>query len=537
MKLFLLACALAGVCSQVIFAQPTRKAAEENPLATVFYLLSKTDKDSNEEEKVCLANSLAGVEKFPESRKAVDLVEVDSYVDNDFVTLADSLVKKGRIREASALTSALLKRFDGDADDLSRLLGVLIKTGRDDEALKIVRQLENQAKIDAYFAIVDAYLESGNREKALLIVDFAFGTAAEMTRDRDKARLGFYYARLGQGAPALKFAQESLKNVVWTKDIPTYDDSGIIFDVFEAYLLLGRYELIDKMLEKQEKTRDGESLIKIAESYLKRNDPKQALEILERAQSVLDPKVYGDSFNLGDLVDIYVKLNELDKALGIAKSLVGSEYMRQQKLLHITDYYIDKQDGIKALEILRFALEQADKVDITEAEQGTAWSSGKWEQANYQSAIASRFIRMRLNNEALALISRIKKPYLKASVLAEFVLSGKGKLPLKYLKTHLEEALLLVRNGKEEIFDANRYNVYANIARSFAEIGMPARAGGVFVEVLSKDEEMNDRGLEKYLLITLCNIGVEFEKSRLRPTPQLKKSLKNIIDKWENGAY
>jgi thioredoxin-like negative regulator of GroEL len=537
MKLFLFACAIAGVCSQVIFAQTARKAAEENPLATVFYLLSKTDKDSNEEEKVCLANSLAGVEKFSAAGKAIDLVEVDSYVDNEFIALADSLAKKGRIKEASTLTSLLLKRFDGDADELSKLIGVLIKIGRDDEAMKIVRQLENDARIDAYFMIVDAYLESGNRERALIIVDFAFDPAAEMRRDRDKARLGFYYAKLGQEAPALKFAQESLKNVVWTKGIPSYEDSGIIFDVFKTYLLLGKYELIDRMLEKQEKTRDGESLIKIAESYLTRNDPKQAREILERAKSVLDPKVYGDSFDLGNLVDIYVKLNELDKALSIAKSLVGSEYMRQQKLLDIADHYIDKQDRTKAAEILRFALEQADKVGITEAEKGTAWSSGKWEQANYQSAIASRFIRMGLNGEALALISRTKKPYLKASLLAEFVLSGKGKLPLRYLKTHLEEALLLVRNGEEEIFDANKYNVYAKIARTFAEIGMPARAGGVFVEVLSKDEEMNDRGLEKYLLITLCNIGVEFEKSRLRPTPQLKKSLKNIIDKWENDAY
>jgi len=45
--IFILIC----FCFQTFFSQDLKAKAEENPLSTVFYLLSTTEKDSKEEQK------------------------------------------------------------------------------------------------------------------------------------------------------------------------------------------------------------------------------------------------------------------------------------------------------------------------------------------------------------------------------------------------------------------------------------------------------------------------------------------------------
>lgn len=319
--------------------------------------------------------------------------------------------------------------------------------------------------------------------------------------------------------------------------IPEYEDGRIIDYVFESYLLLGKYELAGEMLAKQGKTEDSSSLIKIAQSYLTKNNRKKADEYLERSLKILNPDEYGDSFDLGDLIEIYVKLGEVEKALNITKNLIGSEYMRQRQLLTIADVYLKKGDQKTASEILGFALEQTKKINTDAEESGILWTSGKWNQARYQSQIAVRFIDMQSDKKALELISQLKKPYLKALILTEYVKVNQKKQSKIKLRIILDCALGFVRNGKEEIFDSNKYDVYAIIARNYAEIGMPEKANDVFAEVLSKDKEMVKKGLDKYLLIAMCKIGVEFEKSGIKPNEKLKTSLRNIIKNWEAEEY
>ena len=76
-----------------MFSQNLRKQAEENPLSTVFYLLSKTDKDDREREKACLAVLFASVDRFDKIKDVVESVNDDSFVSDEFVGLVYSFIK------------------------------------------------------------------------------------------------------------------------------------------------------------------------------------------------------------------------------------------------------------------------------------------------------------------------------------------------------------------------------------------------------------------------------------------------------------
>lgn len=526
-----------GFFSMASFSQVLKSKAEEHPLETVFYLLSKTDKNSKEEQKACLAKSFTKAGKFSEIEKTAEMVKWGSYVDNDLITVAEDLIKAGKLAEASRYVSYLVKRSEDDSDNLEKLFEYLIRLERDDEALKIAAQFRESEKVDGAFEIARVYLELEKREKALTVIENISKTVEKSEYDRDKARLALFYARLGKEEKALKVAGQSLEKVVWTTGIPKYDDARIIDYVFEAYLLLGKYELAGELLEKQGKTEETKALIQIAKSYLARGDRKKADEYLNRSQNLLNPAEYGDSFDLGDLIEIYLVLGEIEKAQNLAKNLTGSEYMRQGELLKVADFYIKKQDKKTALEILNFALEQTRKINTDEEESGMLWTSAKWDQARYQSQIAIKLIDMQFDRQALDLISQIKKPYLKALLLTEFFAVNKKRQPAAKLRPLLEQALSLLRTGKEAIFDSNKYDVYAIVAHSFAEIGLADKANNIFAEVLSKDKEMVEKGLDSYLLVAMCKIGVEFENSGIKPNEKLKASLRNIIKNWEDDEY
>ena len=74
------------------------------------------------------------------------------------------------------------------------------------------------------------------------------------------------------------------------------------------------------------------------------------------------------------------------------------------------------------------------------------------------------------------IISQLKKPYLRALSLTEFVSVNRGRIPTRKLRVYLEEALSLLRVEQTEIFDSKKFDVFAITARSFAEIGMTEKA-------------------------------------------------------------
>jgi hypothetical protein len=536
-KLFLLF-ALILLCTSLTFSQNFLQKADENPLSTAFYLLSTTEKDSKEDEKICLAKSFAKISKAEESRKTAEMFENGSYADDGLIPIVNILIENNKLKEANDFASYLITRFNNDSYRLKRLWNSLIILKREPEAVKIADQFDNSDKIEAFFAMAEAYLNQKNLQKSLELIEKILPLVEKSKYSRDKAQISLFYAKLGKAALSLKFAEQSLKNVAWKTGIMEFGDAVIVDDVFKGYLILGKYELANEILEKQGKTKDSGRLIEIAESYLEKGDRKKTYEFLYASEKILNFKEYNDSFDLGYLVENYLKLGNVKEAERIAKNLSGSDHMQQEQLLHIADFYIKKKNLSKAYEILNYAFEQTKKIDISEKESGLLSTSNKWQQAQYQSRIALRFINIKSDNAALEVISQLKKPYLRASVLTEFVAASKQRLPPAKLSSHLEEALSLLRQKEVDVFDSQKFDVLAVAARNFAEIGMKERSTEVFAEILlNLDKKITEEGSDNSLLYALCNIGVEFDKSQINSNEKIKKSLRQIIKSWENDKY
>lgn len=529
------------LCKSIVFSQDLRRQAEENPLSTVLYLLSTTEKSSKEEEKACLAKSLAKAERFDEIEDAARMVEEGSYVDEDFIALVNDLIANGKTQEASKFVSFLITKSGDDEYISKKIFKPLILLKRDDDAIKILNKFSDSEKIDGAFELARIYLEFGQPEKALEVIVSVTKLVENSKYDEDKADLSFYYAKLGKEAEALRFLQEAMKNLKWQTGKPEYTKGRILDRVIETYQALGKYKEANEILTRQgkpEEIKKPENIIATAENYLAKGNSNKAKELIVKSLRRLNPKDYSDSFDLGNIVEIYIKFGDIEKAEKIAKGLNGSDYMQQEKLLHIADFYIKRKNNAKASAILDFALEQTKKIDTSEAESGLLWTSNKWKQAQYQSQIALRFIDMRSDKKALEIISNLKKPYLRALVLTEFVAGNKSRISSKQLSLYLEEALSLLGQKKIDIFDAKKFDVYAVTARNFAEIGMTEKANEVFAETLSTlSKEMIERGSDNGLLFVMCNIGVEFDKSKIKPNEKLKESLRQIIKSWENEDY
>ena len=519
-------------------SQDLQTQAEENPLSTVFYLLSTTEKDSKVEQKACLAKSLAKAARFTEIEDAARMAENGSYVDVEFVAVANELITNGKRKKASQFVSFLVNRFGDDSYRLQMVLKPLIRLGRDEEALQIIAKFDDSDKVDGSFALAKIYLENRQPQKALSVISNITNLVDKSIYGEDKADLGLYYAKLGKEAEALRFSRESMKDVTWTSGKPEYTEGRIIDRVVETYKILGKDKDVSELLSKQGVSEDPVSVIERAEHYLSQGNRQKVGELLGELQKTLNPSEYWDSIDLGRLVDIYLKLGDVEKAERLVKGLTGSNYVLRQGLLNIADFYIKRKNKTKTLEILDFALEQAKKIDISEPESGLLSTSGKWDKAQYQSQIAVRLIDMRFDNQALRLISQIQKPYLRTLALTEFVAVNKKRFSSSKLRPYLEEALLLLRRKKTDVFDSKKFDVYAITARNFAEIRMNEKANEVFTEALSSlDKEMIEDGSDNSLLFAMCNIGVEFERSKIKSDEQLKTSLRNIISHWQNEDY
>ena len=525
-------------CLPPAFSQNLKLKAEESPLNTVFYLLSTTEKDSKEDEKACLASSFVRANKFGELEKVAGMVEQESYVDEKFVSLINNLIVTGKTEEASKFLSFLINKFGNDEDDLQMVFKPLILLKRDAEALQILNKFDDSDKIDGALAIAETYLKLGQKAKALDVIESIKNLAEKSEYGEDKANVGLYYAKLGKETEALRFLQESMKNLEWKEGKPEYSEGRILDRVVEIYRALKKDKEADEILARQGITEEPKTQTEIAESYFAEGNPTKAREIFEKIFSQLEPKE--DYYNLvaERLIEIYLKLGEIDKAESLAVKLAGSDHSQQKYLLEIADFYIKQKNKTKAVEILNFAFEQTVKIDTSEAESGSLWTSGKWNQARYQSQIALRFVDLQFDQKALELISQLKKPYLRALMLTEFVSVNKKRIPAQKLKVYLDEALALLKLEQTEIFDSKKFDVLAITARMFAEIGMAKKANDVFAETLSLlDEEMIENGTDSSLLYVMCNIGVEFENSKIAPNEKLRKALREIIKNWEDENY
>lgn len=522
---------LTGLLS--VASQDARLQAEESPLATVFYLISREQYNDRPREKACLAISFAEVGKADKAKKTASLLTEDHYAETDLILVVDSLIKNRRNREALEMALYLLKRFEKDVYRLRPLWRYLVMLDQETAAFDVARTLEPEDQFEPNILIAEALIEKGNKSAATTILDtlITYLEETQYEEQRNVAKTALLFAKLGDKGKSVDLAEKAIRDISWNERPLDPDDSFTVRDVIDLYLILGEYDLAIDVARRAGEVDEPRFLIRLGESFISKGNRKAAEANFEQAISRLDPKQYGDSFDLTILAEVFMRIGETERAVTIAKTLTGSDYAQQNLLLELAANYQAANNRAKALELLRFAYSRTLLIDTSKEESGSLWTSGKWEQAKYQAEIALRFARLRADKEALKLISQIRKPYLKAEMLTEFVLMNKNKLPGKTLVRYLDEAVSNLRRPLDEVFDARRFDVLGKTGRAYAEIGYAAKANDVIAESLFL--LANERGMSSGLLSGMCAIGIEFEKSKIKADEKLRAALRSIIDSWE----
>lgn len=525
-------------------AQKHPAEAEKDPLSTVMYLLSTTDKDDDEDrdqEKACLVASLADVNRQRDIEGTLQTLERGSHVDATYVNILDGMVSTGKVDNASRLFSILVQRFSDDEYLLPKLSRSAIKLGRTAELVSAIEKFGDSDKLDLLLALAQAYADENKTDEAIEILRGATPLAEKSEHKEDKAEVALHFARLKQPEPALRLAQLAMTGLEWQNGKPEYTEGRVIDRVIDTYRLTGQNKQADEMLVRQGNAvqlLEAPSQVEIARQQIRNGNRKAGLKLLAEAQASLRPADPEAKFRLGEIFDLYLALGDSKRADRLARSLSSGEARRQEKLLLLAEHYARTRDRSKAFEVLEFALAMADKIDISEPEDGRLWTSKKWDQANYQAAIAERLTDMRFDREAISVISRLTKPYLKASSLRRYVEVNQSRLPAEKLAPLLEQSLALLRQEKTDIFDSRLFDVFGAVGRGFAQLGMPNRANEVFAEALTLADRLAlDTMTDTSLLFVMCSLGVDFERSKIEADENVKAALRKIIQHWENDEY
>ncbi|MBK7708485.1 MAG: hypothetical protein IPJ30_22685 [Acidobacteria bacterium] len=524
---------LVGLTVVAIDAQVARRLPDSSPLDAVFHILSQKEADSNGDEKACLARSMARSGRFSEVEPAAQLLKPGSYRDELLAVVEEMLVLK-RVDEAGKFVSYLIKRA-GEDDFPEKLVPVLIRLGRDREALNFLESLEPD--IDDAIPAIDEYLKLGKPDSAYALLKRYEKSVTDSKYPRDRSKYAVRAARIGKIDDAKRFAELALTEVDWSKERLEFEYARIVEEAVEVFALAGDWTRVDELIKKAGEDADVGRTYVLASIALRRNEKSRFEEFRRIIESTKDPTVYDDTFELDQLFELYLGMNDLDRSEAIAGKLTGNDHLQQSELMMLADRRIKIGDHARASELLELAFAATSRIDTSEAESGRLWTSGKWRQAQYRARIAVRYIDMRRDKRVLEIIRGLSKPYLKALALTEFVAVSRGRKPNAELRKLLDDAHSLVRTGRRQIFDSNRYDVYAIIARQYAQIGLPAKANEVFSEVLSLDDEMYERGGDDYLLIEMCNIGTEFERSGIVADGKVRQSLRRIIEKFDKDEY
>ncbi len=525
------------LAKSIAVPQDVPAAVINSPFGTVFHLLSSTRKSDKVREKSCLASSMVAAEKYDELLNVVEMVEGNDQV-SEFAGLASALISKGRTTEAFELVTLLLKQAGKNSYELDMLLRPLIRLGRDVEAVEALERLDESDRIDSAFVLADIYLEFRREAKALETIESIQHLVEKSKYDEDRANLAFFFAKLGKKGESLRFLTDSMRNLSWTAGKPEYLEGGILDRAVETYRILGKHKEATELLTRQGVIAEIPTKLEIAQQKYESGDIRSAEKLLETHLKQTDPKDSDHIFGLRILVDVYLARGKIDKAEKLAKSFVSSIDSQQKALLNVVDHLIKKRDRTKALNLLRFAVEQTRKIEPNADEDGRLWTSPKMDHARYQAEKVRRYAQLQDDKSALALISLLKKPYLKAKTLAEYVSTSRPRLSPQELSPHLEQAVRSLREKKVDIFDERRFDVYGAVALGFAELGMHERANEVFAEAISTlDSEMIERGTDCGVLFGLCSIGVEFEKANIEPSNKVRSALKTIVSNWEKDLY
>ncbi len=506
-----------------IFAQDLRKKAEENPLDCALYLLSKDERKSE-------AKNLAGV-FFEVGRydDALRTIEIEGYGKIGWLVFyASKLSEQGNDAQAKVfldktMSLLLLEDTSVNSDDLVFLAPLLIKYGRNEEALSLFNLSEDEYKPKTAIGISKAFLKTNQTENALKLLPAAFEDA-EIDR---KAEIIELYARLKQTEQAEKFLADFDFSTFLNE--PFYHNRRFtLFPLINANLALGHLNRAVELWQQYGENDDVYGWLKFIDALIEFGYREKADFYLTQIES--NPAMLREEGS--GIVESRLKFGDVEKTFRIAETMSDNDdnYEQQQALMIVADFYIAENKNDAALKVLDFAFERARKIIFQHEDMQSNGASSGTRKVIYLRSIYNRLMKLKQFKKAFTVFNAIGSDHWIAK---EFVMESLFDFAKQQIKTlsrkEIEKILKQIQNSIPDR-DDDYYPTKAKLftAEIYALIGEKAKTVRLLTEGLNEGKQSCC-----YEFGFLLSVGKIFEQNKLKADANLRKVLKSFIEDAE----
>jgi thioredoxin-like negative regulator of GroEL len=510
------------------FAQIIEKQAIENPLDCAFYLLQK-DNDRFFGDVERLAHSYFELKQYPQIISTLNLLENKSYRFENVVLLITQLLKDGRKVEAGNFIKFAFQNLDKKDYQNNRSLiefaDNLIALSRFSEAIKIAENFTTDKETEEISIAIALSLIKSNRikETQFLISQPFFPINSKNNEVR--AKIALIYAKLGQKDKTIFLLNElKINDFKGKNETETENNRRFILPILlEIYLHLNQPEQSFILWNQYG---DKEYFYEVSEFVKKLIDYKQiktAKELIEQMLRNKEELRIRGSYVISSLL----KLGEIEKAVSVAKDMSkeNDNYSQQESLMLIADNFIEQRNFQKAKEILDFALRKAKQVVFNHEPMQSNGASSGTRKRTYLRNIYNGFIKLREFEKAFQAINSIESNHwiAKGFIAEKYIDFAKHR----YKTLSKNQIYQLISQSQNIIKDEDEvYSIEIKMlsAEVFALLGEKEKAVDLLSQVLEEAKE-SYADENKFLVYS----GKIYEKYQLKPTPNLRRVLQNII--------
>lgn len=502
-----------------IFAQDLRKKAETHPLDCALYLLSK-DKNSVVTDDLALV--FFELERYDDALRAIDFDDNDYSRFLNLSTFGKQLFEKNKKAEANKfLTKAFSVLRDDEEWHSSRnmplFVSTLVEMNRAAEAFEIIEhQDDDETKADIFLALGETYVKLEQKENAIKFLRQAFELRAASDDHYLPFAIAGSYIKLRENEEALTV----LKQI--EGDILQSGETHKFIQLIPFFLQLGKLEKAELIWQTYGNLGEPYEIFSYSKFLIDNGKIEKARFYLAELQN---KKEFLDEVGK-DLVGIYLKLNDVETAVKIAKTMSDEDdnYWQQDSFIKIADKFIADGKNDAALEIVDFAFQRARKTGEEHPAGASTGASPLTRKIIYLRQIREKYFKLNRFEKGLSVVNslKIRDGYFQrfyAESLVESVKLRIKTLPRKTIYKLLDDAQKIF----DEDEDNERTRIELSVAEIYAQIGEKTKA----VEILTKILEAQ----ESYYRIDdmLLAAGKIFEQNKLKADSNLKKVLLDFI--------
>lgn len=521
------------------FSQTLNKISDENPLDCAFDLIKSEDDVEKWDEELSRIADLYW--KLGNRKKALEVIEIipnsDIQVMN-LINFAKDLKKENRFAEykETYLKIFNILKDNNEFDNIWKeqteyeVVKIVTGLGYSDKMFKeVVLTTSKEDKAFALLAIGEGLAESNQFEKALQLVPQIIQNA-ELSEWKDlnllaKVKVGNIYLKANKINDAKILFDKVTANSSSLKKYENIFVDQLYWEMFEAYKAVKLYDDATKILHAYKETNllnaDGYVSRNLIEIYLLNNnlEAKKLMNQLASGSDELDALWVAEK---------YLEIGDERSALNIFNEL-NIDYWQQDLAVQTAEYYTKQGKVDFAIDILNQAFFRARKIKSDEPEFAEMSTSPARQKAYFMANIAQQFIKLKRYDLALNVINEIEKPYFKAQSLIKLAENKKTKDSVKLLN----QSLLLLQNNKESFLDANKYQIWNELAYTYNNLGQKNKSIEVFSQILQMDRFNREKSLDSKVLSGLAETGYYINKSQIGKNKIITNSLRKIMNIWE----